>query len=114
MTEAREQGVEEGTSNPSCLVPAMQSRLVPYALGRDEGAYAEEFEAHLLLCEACFADLKSIDRTQELIREFLKTEGPEVKAARLVVARRRWRRRLLIGILLLGAAALGFAAGIAW
>jgi len=45
--------------------------LVLYALSECAAEEALTFEAHLLECEACFTDLKCLDRSRALIQEFL-------------------------------------------
>jgi hypothetical protein len=56
---------------PSCVDRESRSLLVLYALAGCQEPEALDFEAHLLTCDACFQDLKSLDRVGGLIRESL-------------------------------------------
>ena len=67
-----------GAEEASCADPVGRSLLVPYALSECTEDQALDFEAHLLGCDACFGDLKCLDRAGSLIREHL----PHVPAAR--------------------------------
>jgi anti-sigma factor RsiW len=96
---------------PDCPSPEMRRLLVPYALGSCTDDAEQRFEAHVLTCERCFEDLKSVDRTRLLIQEFVGEDRPDTRAAREIVRRRRLLRTLAClggGLLLL---ALGFLLG---
>ncbi len=61
---------EAEVSGPHLCSRRERSLLVPYALTGcrpDEGAL---FEAHMLQCEACFKDLKLLDRAAALIGDW--------------------------------------------
>ena len=59
---------------PCCDRPT-RALLLPYALSQCPEEEAVCFEAHLLVCEACFQDLKVLDRAGVLIREFTGSGG---------------------------------------
>lgn len=50
-------------------LPLRRALLLRYALSRCSEKEAQALEAHLLLCEACFEDLKTLDRAGVLLRE---------------------------------------------
>jgi hypothetical protein len=56
-----------------CEDPALRSLLVPYVLCTATEAQENAFEAHCLACDRCFADLKVLDRAQEIVRHWLDT-----------------------------------------
>jgi anti-sigma factor RsiW len=59
---------------PTCGDSRKRVLLVPYVLARLQDRRAEVFEAHLLQCEACFRDLKILDRATRLVREHLRLD----------------------------------------
>jgi hypothetical protein len=54
-----------------------RSNLLLYALSRCSEREAEDLEAHVLECDACFGDLQVLDRAGVLLREFL---GPDASS----------------------------------
>jgi hypothetical protein len=67
---------------------------LPYALSRCSENDALGFEAHLLACETCFQDLKTLDRAGKLIQEFLaRTAGPRARDAKQATPARRAKGR---------------------
>ena len=68
------------TSHPAasgdtcCSGAAERSLLLLYALSGCLDEEALDFEAHLLECEACFQDLKTLDRAGVLVREALAAD----------------------------------------
>jgi hypothetical protein len=71
---------------PRCRVPAARMLLLPYALSQCREAEALRFEAHLLACETCFSDLKTLDRAGALIREFADEKDPVLERVRAALA----------------------------
>ncbi len=55
---------------PKCGDPVGEALLVPYALGGCQEREALAFEAHLLGCETCFENLRTLDQARRLLREF--------------------------------------------
>ena len=56
-----------------CTDPLARSLLLSYVLSRTQEAESAFFEAHLLACDACFRDLKFLDRAGSLLAELLGT-----------------------------------------
>lgn len=94
-----------------CESPEFRALLIPYALSSCTEEAEERFESHLLTCDACFRDLKAIDRTRELIQDFVGEDRPETLTARTIVRRRRWRRGLWIAGIALATCAAGYLLG---
>ena len=88
--DALSRGEAESASLEGCRDPEGRSLLVLYALARCAPEEAEAFEAHMLECDACFQDLKCLDRAGILIREFL--DSPAAVSDRVRDALRRWRK----------------------
>jgi len=59
----------DGSAISACRDVVGRALLVPYALSRCPEEQALAFEGHLLTCEACFQDLKVLDRAGVLLRE---------------------------------------------
>ncbi len=66
---------EPAGHHETCCDPIRRSLLVPYALATCCATEADAFEAQLLACEACFQDLKALDRAGVLIRAHLRQRG---------------------------------------
>ena len=71
----------ETDPTPCCDRPE-RSLLLLYALSRCAEEEALDFEAHLLDCDACFEDLKTLDRARTLIREALNADSPVLERIR--------------------------------
>jgi hypothetical protein len=65
-----------------CADPQARALLLPYVLSRTEEAESVFFEAHLLACEACFRDLKLLDRVGSLIQELMTLAEPAKRTRR--------------------------------
>jgi hypothetical protein len=52
-----------------CRSPEDRALILPYLFGKTGESDSVRFEAHLLMCGACFADLKVLDRAGTILTE---------------------------------------------
>ena len=87
---AQGRGHGQETESLQCLDVAGRALLVRYALDGCQGDDASSFEEHLITCEPCFQDLKSLDRVAGLLRDFVQNDREFVEHLRagLLIASR--------------------------
>jgi anti-sigma factor RsiW len=70
-----------------CVVLEARRLLLPYVLGGCAEIEAQVFEAHLLSCEACFQDVKLMDRAASLVRSLAPEGSPLRERVRALLGR---------------------------
>ena len=82
------------TTRPDCVAPDEGARLVDYLLRRLPEPESEAFEAHMLTCERCFEDYVSLERSAQILGDYVEAPGAEPAflppAAPNAVLVRRW------------------------
>ena len=79
-----------------CTDLRVRALVVPYALGLLTAEERDSFEVHVLECDVCYENLRSIERTSGLLREFLDSRPVEhLKRLRKLKGRLFSLRRIL-------------------
>ena len=73
---------ETARQETACPDPQERQMLLLYALSGCLEDEALDFEAHLLGCEACFEDLKTLDRARALVQEAMAGDPPVLERLR--------------------------------
>ena len=76
----------QGSTGCSCNEPQERSLLLLYALSACLDDEALDFEAHMLGCETCFEDLKTLDRARLLVQEAMAGDPVVLERIRGAVA----------------------------
>lgn len=66
-----------------CCDAVTREHLVPYAFGTCDEDASLSFEAHLLDCDACYEDLKVLDRARELVQGWTMPQRSAVRRLRI-------------------------------
>lgn len=99
------------SSNWDCTAPEIGRLLLDYVLNGLDEDRSTGFEAHLLECDACYANFTALVRTSSYLADMVKADVGQLPPAVAFLRQRtrtRWLKRALAAAALL---CLGFAVG---
>jgi len=89
-------GDPAAVTEAACCDQPERALLLLYALSSCSEEEALDFEAHLLDCDTCFEDLKTLDRARMLVREALAADSPVPERVRSSLRGIRARKDLAL------------------